>query len=667
MSVIERLKQRKIVQWVLAYLAGAWLALQVVGEFREPWGWSDAVVRGVHLALAIGFALTVVGAWYHGERGRQQVSGVELIIAAGVLGVGGLLFRTMVGGESSAPPPTPTEATTAERLGPAVAVLPFENFSPDPDDAYFADGMHVQVIGQLSKISALEVKSRSSVMRYAELRPSVREIGDALEVGFVIEGNAWMAGGRVRLTATLIDAVADEQLWTEEYERDLSVEDLLEIEDDLATRVARSMSARILPEEADRISQFPTESLEAYQHYLRGLSYWARRTTYANRPAAVEAFQSAVTADPGFGVGWAKLAEANLWLRAVDANLGTWILVGRGFHPDTLLRRAEQALDSARSLVPGAPETVLAEGRYLYNGLRDYERALAFFRQVPDPDSDIIGMMGGLERRLGRWDDALAHHLQRAAAEPTPQIFYTVAQTARMMRRHAEALRLTEQGINLAYDFQPVWSERFQTYLQIGDTASAWRTVDEYASIVGEDAVSGWRLTQAWYRFGPQATVALRQELFPDDTTSLSSLVDRRLAGLDVPPSWGGPGIEEGELELREWTSAGNIPGAVLARGRLALYLAVAGHSTRASEELEEVLDADPMSVDGLVGWTAVANAMVAAIILEEGDQALRAVEMLLARPSYYTVERFRQDPALGSMRDDPRFEALMERYQLGG
>jgi serine/threonine-protein kinase len=169
-SFLQRLRERKLFQWALAYLAGAWLVLQAMEVTAEPFGWPLALQRGITILLVVGFFVALVLAWYHGEKGRQRVSGPELLMIAALLAIAAVLLTIVRPKEEAATTSEPVLAV--EGAKPAIAVLPFDNFSPNPDDAYFADGMHEEIITQLSRISGIKVISRTSVMQYREARCS---------------------------------------------------------------------------------------------------------------------------------------------------------------------------------------------------------------------------------------------------------------------------------------------------------------------------------------------------------------------------------------------------------------------------------------------------------------------------------------------------------------
>src|ERR1051325_10453297 len=164
----EHLKQRKLVQWAIAYIAAAFALLQGIDIVAQQFGWPEGVRRGITLALVVGFFVTLVVAWYHGERGAQRVSGTELVIIGLVLAVGGgFLWRFSAGsretGEKNAALPSESKTTPATVIPTkSIAVLPFENLSEDKSNAYFADGIQDEILTRLSKIADLKVISRTS-------------------------------------------------------------------------------------------------------------------------------------------------------------------------------------------------------------------------------------------------------------------------------------------------------------------------------------------------------------------------------------------------------------------------------------------------------------------------------------------------------------------------
>ncbi|HJR54622.1 MAG TPA: adenylate/guanylate cyclase domain-containing protein, partial [Gemmatimonadota bacterium] len=252
---------------------------------------SEDVARGLRSRPAFRFESL-------GERSLKGVDPMELFLVVGV--------EAPARGEPLRPGATqPAEPTGAPDR--SIAVLPFANLSADPENEYFSDGVTEEILTALTKLGDLKVISRTSVMQYKATTKSVRQIGSELEVGAVLEGSIRRAGNRVRITAQLIEARTDVHLWAENYDRDL--DDIFAIQTDVAQRIVESLKMHLSPREKARIAERPTENVEAYQWFLKGRFFLARRTHESIR-LAIGRFRKASDADPSFAQAWAGLADA---------------------------------------------------------------------------------------------------------------------------------------------------------------------------------------------------------------------------------------------------------------------------------------------------------------------------------------------------------------------
>src|SRR6266478_3110773 len=211
-AFLQRLKQRKLIQWAVAYVAAAFALLQGIDIVAQQFGWPEGVRRGITLALVVGFFVTLVLAWYHGERGAQRVSGTELIIIGLVLAAGGgLLWRFSAGSretrETIAIPPNENKTTSTTIIPTkSIAVLPFENLSDDKSNAYFAEGIQDEILTKLATVAELKVISRTSTQKYRSAPENLRAIAHELGVANILEGSVQKSGDQVRVTVQLINA-----------------------------------------------------------------------------------------------------------------------------------------------------------------------------------------------------------------------------------------------------------------------------------------------------------------------------------------------------------------------------------------------------------------------------------------------------------------------------
>jgi adenylate cyclase len=291
-----------------------------------------------------------------------------------------------------------------------IAILPFASFSPDPDDVYFADGITDEIISTVAGISGLSVISRTSVMGYKGTTKKVKEIGRELEVGCVLEGSFKKAGNRIRVTTQLFEVAGDRHLWAQNYDRNL--DDIFEVQSDVAKQVADALRVRILSPEVERIAKKPTESTAAYQLYLKGRYHWNKRGIDDVRKA-MEYFELTVREDPSFALGYVGQADCCLVLRSnwnIDLDAG--------------LEKAKTMVAKALELDPGLAEAHASKGSLLMD---EYNLRLAeeeFKRAIELKPSYAIAHSWYFMLLVAqlRWDEALEHIKKALELDPLSPI-----------------------------------------------------------------------------------------------------------------------------------------------------------------------------------------------------------------------------------------------------
>jgi TolB-like protein/Flp pilus assembly protein TadD len=323
-----------------------------------------------------------------------------------------------------------------------IVVLPFDNQGPS-DNAYFAAGITEEITSRLSAVHGLAVISRGTASRYDRGGKTTRQIADDLSVDYVLDGSVrWSAEDedvpRVRITPQLTRTSDDTQVWSQPYDR--KIEDIFAVQSDIAANVAQQLGISLLGQERRALQVRPTESLEAYQAYLRGMGYFLQPGP-ENQKLAVEMFERAVELDPDFALAHAKIAQRSAFLHFQPDLSADW------------LAKAEAALERARALAPDLAEVRLAEGYLHYHGYGRYEPALEAFeaaaRDRPN-DSQILAAIGFIHRRQGRMEQALGELERALELDPhNAELLVDVASTHQAFRRFERTDRLLDRGIEL--------------------------------------------------------------------------------------------------------------------------------------------------------------------------------------------------------------------------
>jgi TolB-like protein len=430
-QLLERLKERKLVQWALAYIAAAFALIQVVDIVAQRFGWPQETIRFFIIAAAIGFFVTLVLAWYHGERGAQHVTRTELTVLTVLLAVGGVALWKF-----SPEPSTTTAKDASQAAAPrkSIAVLPFESLSEDKANAYFASGMQDMILTKLAGVSDLKVISRTSTEKYKSHPENLATIGRELGVATILEGSVQKAGNRVLINLQLIDASSDTHVWAQEYERTL--ENIFGVEGEVAKSVAGALQVVLTKDERSDLAVKPTQNVDALEAYLRGRTL--QLAVADNVARAGDEFEKAVALDPDFALAWTEL----FWERM----RAYWF----GFDATPVsFETAKRALKRATEIAPDLPQVKRAQAQYLYFVDRDFAGANAMMKQVQEklPNDDRTWFFSALiDRRVGAWDDAVEHLYKAQALSPTDgYIHFELANTAMARRRFDEARAIIEK------------------------------------------------------------------------------------------------------------------------------------------------------------------------------------------------------------------------------
>lgn len=358
-QIWKELTERKLVQWAVGYLAGAWVILEFADFLRDAFNWPATVLRVLTVVFAFGFFAAVVVAWFHGEKGHQRMGITEMLLLA-IIAVAGGAVSWRVGttppapataGSSGSGNPSGVATPVADRprtglpsSDRAIAVLPFRNIGGEAEDEFFSDGITEDIISRLSRVRGLRVISRTSVMQYRDTEKNLRQIGQELGVDVILEGSVQRTPDKVRVVARLVDAHTDETLWSDTYNRDLK--DILVIQSDVAERIAERLKATFPARRLAGLGGDTTVDPEAYTLYLRG-RHLANSRSAADVERAAQLFEAAIARDSSLAAAWTALAE-NFTPAGAGALVNT---------PESLdSARVTETIRKALARLPDAPE-----------------------------------------------------------------------------------------------------------------------------------------------------------------------------------------------------------------------------------------------------------------------------------------------------------------------
>lgn len=464
-SPLKGLAQRKLVQWTLAYLAGAWVLFEVADAVGGRWNLPDVFFQGLFIVLVIGALLTALLAWYHGEQGRQSVSGPELLFLALILAIGGFTLSRLDGSIDDADASVPGAFASAPAAfsssdDPAIAVLPFTITGGEETDQ-FADGMHEEVLHALAQVSGLIVKSRQSVLQYRGSTKPIREIAEELRADALVGGGIRVAGDRIRVTVHLIDARADAHIWSDTFDRSLSAPELFTIQEEVARKVARALEVTLTWDDSLRLTHRATQSLDARTVYLQALAAQRVSDTETRR-----LLHLAIAMDSTYDRPWGLLAEL---VGAETATTNDLTLA------DSAVALAEKALALDPTRSSGDAYNAVGFVRMAQGRVADARTAFAEGMRNAPNDPALANNLGVIYAATGMFPEAIAAYRRGIEISPghignrtnLAQIYETLG----LREGRAERLLLEAQTLQPAHEM--VISASAQMLATQGDPDSA--------------------------------------------------------------------------------------------------------------------------------------------------------------------------------------------------
>jgi len=675
-SFFAELKRRNVYKVAVAYAVVAWLLIQIATQvfpFFEIPNWA---VRLVVLLLIIGFPVALVLAWAfeitpEGIKRTEDVDHsqptthrtgrtLDFLIIAVLLVIIGVFAYQRFG------PSQKTSVSVSAIPEKSIAVLPFENRSRDPENAYFADGIQDEILTRLAKIADLKVISRTSTQHYKSAPENLSEIARQLGVAHIVEGSVQKSGDSVRVNVQLIKAANDSHLWADTFDRKLT--DIFSVESEVAKAIADQLRAKLTGQEEQVIAAKPTDNPEAYDAYLRGLAYSLKTSfTPANALGAQKYLKEAVRLDPKFALAWALLSYTD----AVGYRTAT-------LQPTVALREeARQAAETALTLQPNLGEAVHAKGYYHYSCLKDYDAAERYFEQARPllPNSSRIPeSLAYVERRRGQWDKSENYFNEAERLDPrNVTMLGQHAGSYINRRRFPEATRKVDQILNIIPDDVDTIAQKASIAQLEGDLPRAAALLALLHPPADDTGALETQVYQAILERNPGPMISRLKEVLAKPDPALGYFIGelrfwlgwaQEVAGdhAAAQASW-----RQARSELEPFLK--EQPENWILIGDLALANMGLRDKAAAFAFVEKGMAVVPIEKDALDGVGPIEILARVAAQMGEPDRAIATLQKLLSIPYEgplasnvpLTPALLRLDPMFDPLRSDPRFQKLCE------
>jgi len=580
-------------------------------------------------------------------RRRKVLVVAALLVAAGAIGFVMLRHKR----------PLPTAGSAIPEK--SIAVLPFENLSRDPDNAYFAEGIQDEILTRLSKIADLKVISRTSTEHYKSAPENLSDIGQQLRVAHIVEGSVQKSGEAVRVNVQLIKAANDSHLWAETFDRKLT--DIFSVESEVSNSIADQLQAKLTGQEARVVAAKPTDNDGAYDAYLRGLAY-------TNKPAvmATEArkyLKEAVELDPNFALAWALLSY-------VDSNGYRTLNL-----PPTEATREEarQAAERALTLRPNLGEGLFAKGYYHYSCLKEYDVATSYFEQARRllPNNSLVPQsLAFVCRRRGQWQQSEAYFNEAEQLDPRNALVLTQhGLLLSAVRRFPDAIRKIDEVLNISPDNKASVREK-------ADIAQAEGDLPRAAQLLSGQDVKSWgsndivtHTSQAIFERHPAEIIPQLKQVLGEHGPNLDVDQTRFWLGWAQEQSGDHAAARQTwqEVVSKLEATAKAEPDSNFLLDYLALTSACLGDKNAALSYSRRSMELVPIEKDALSGPAELEIYARTAALTGDTDQAITALQKLLSIPYEGGLTRavpltpalLRLDPMFDSLRNDPRFQKL--------
>jgi serine/threonine protein kinase/tetratricopeptide (TPR) repeat protein len=555
--------------------------------------------------------------------------------------------------------PSDNQVTIQRKM---LVVLPFENLGPSEDE-YFADGITEEITSRLAALKELGVISRTSARHYKSTDKTIRQIGKELNVDYILEGTVrWQGSGedgsRVRITPQLIRVSDDTHLWSETYDR--LFQDIFSIQSEIAEQVIQRLDITLSESENSSMQVRPTDNVVAYQAYLRGLDY----LKYSHAPEdqyrkAQKMFKQAIELDPNFALAYVKLSEAHrsLYFFGYD-------------HTSERIEKAREAVDRALELQPKLPAAHVELGYYYYHGYLDYDNALKEFsiaaKSLPN-DNELLANIAYVWRRQGLFKQAINNLEHALALSPNnASLMAELAHSYICIRKYEDAVRYCDWCIRIAPNNKWAYLIKALSYwCWKGDIVNARSALEDMPDKRSPYLIYFLFLQDIYEKKYQDALDRL-------STLSIETIeVQSAFTPKYLLAGWVYSLLNDSLRAKSSFESARIILEKVLlvqpddprVHSALGLTYASLGHKEEAIREGKKAVGLYPVTKDALLGTDRIMDLISIYVMTGNYNDAMDQITYLLSIPSYHSIHYFRLTPRMDPLRNNPRFQRLMERY----
>jgi non-specific serine/threonine protein kinase len=529
-----------------------------------------------------------------------------------------------------------------------IAVLPFEDMSPQKDQEWFCNGISEELINRLAKISAFQVTARTSAFSFKGKSLDIPAIGKRLNVDTIVEGSVRKAGNKLRITAQLIKVADGYHIWSETYDR--SLEDVFAIQDQISLSIAEKLKVSLLREESAELKSRPTKNLAAYNLYLRASSYYINHSGEKGSRTAAQMIEKAITLDPNFALAYTKLSFLYSWIYLWDRD-------------DATLAKAKDAVNKAFKINPNLPEAYVALGYYYSWGYFDYGRALEQFKIAQKSlknNADLLAGIGSVQKRLGKLEQSILNFKRALEINPLDHgLVGGLGLNYQQLRRYKEAEETFNLGISMVPDKFGFYLMKINLYLLWhGSTEKAFQVLEEAPEVI--HSLPSDALVKLYIYDGNfQKALKLTTFFGPG-------------AGKELGLAWIHGLMKQKDLEKKHYNSAREIlekrigeknkkHWPAMSHANLGIAYAGLGRKEEAIRQGKRAVELAPITKDWFGHPIFLQNLAEIYVMVGEFDLAIDQLEFLLSIPSGISVPLLRIDPTWNPLRNNPRFQKLIE------